>query len=139
MRFSQWWLWQVTPSGMWSCVIWYKFTNVLEKHTASIFRAQEQAKHAAACLAYLYSTERLVILYQTIWCHIPEDSKYSSVYLLVLWLLDSDSVDSSSTVKLQQTPVQMRKLKKCETTWITTEVFLHNIRSSCYVSSMFLR
>jgi hypothetical protein len=70
-----------------------KFTDILEEHTASIFRVEEsamQAEHSACSLLLLVccvfdllmtlkkeavrSSETLVNFYQTTWCRIPEDS-----------------------------------------------------------------
>jgi hypothetical protein len=41
-RLSQrWWVWRLLSSGMLRRVFWYKFTDVSEVHTASIFRVKE--------------------------------------------------------------------------------------------------
>jgi hypothetical protein len=39
-RFSQQWLCRVLSSRMWCHVVWYKFTDVSQEHTASIFRVK---------------------------------------------------------------------------------------------------
>jgi hypothetical protein len=46
LRFSQWWLWRMLPSGMW-CHVGLVWTDVLEEHIASIFRVEKSA--AATC------------------------------------------------------------------------------------------
>jgi hypothetical protein len=38
---------------MWHRVVWYKFTSILEKHAASILRAQELAKEADSTVSLL--------------------------------------------------------------------------------------
>jgi hypothetical protein len=46
VRFSQGWLRSVQSYGMWLSLLW-KFTDVLEGHTASIFRLEKWTKQVA--------------------------------------------------------------------------------------------
>jgi hypothetical protein len=41
MRFSEWWLWRVSSSGIWCRVVHWVATDVSEERIASIFRVEE--------------------------------------------------------------------------------------------------
>jgi hypothetical protein len=55
LRFSQPWLWRISSSGIWRCVVCWVVTDVSEEHIASIFRVEEIIQQEpASCLPPAY-------------------------------------------------------------------------------------
>jgi hypothetical protein len=56
-----------------SVLRWEDFTDISEKHAASIFRSEEWPSSVLMMKA-AFQSEISMNVYQTVWCHIPEDS-----------------------------------------------------------------
>jgi hypothetical protein len=75
VRVSQQWLWRSLPSGMWHCAVWYKPAIVLEEGIGSMFRVEENSVFKMEVAS---PSKMSVKIYQTIWCHTPQESKIHS-------------------------------------------------------------
>jgi hypothetical protein len=83
LRFSQRWLWRVSSSGIWCCVVCWVANHVSEEHIACHLLVLAEIISSTLKMEAICSSETSVATQQTTRRHIPEDDTLN--FLRGLW------------------------------------------------------